>query len=186
MKLFPDITSLLRKHMFSLHTDPSFFFYQGFLHRHWRFTGQQGKGGYHLLFHSTTSARSRTLRHLFATLHVRWLSRIFSHNACVYQTAIRWDLPTYRITIWVIDWLIVCLFTWWIDTKFLLQRFDIGNQPSKHFNVGSTLFLGWYDVATSHNVKSTLKQRCVRQRWNLQRWTTLKQRCVFQRWIEQH
>ena len=55
-----------------------FFFYQGFLHRHWRFTGQQGKGGDHLLFHSTTSTRSRTLRHLFATLHVRWLSRIFN------------------------------------------------------------------------------------------------------------
>ena len=37
----------------------------------------------------------------------------------------------------------------------------------------------------SHNVKSTLKQRCVRQRWNLQHRTTLKQRCGFQRWIEQ-
>ena len=47
-----------------------FFFYQGFLHSHWRFTGQQGKGGDHL-FHSTTSTRSRILRHLFATLHVR-------------------------------------------------------------------------------------------------------------------
>ena len=54
-----------------------FFFYQGFLHRHWRFTGQQGKGGDHLLFHSTTSTRSQTLRHLFATLHVRWLSTYF-------------------------------------------------------------------------------------------------------------
>ena len=51
-----------------------FFFYQGFLHRHWRFTEQQGKAGDHLFFHSTTSTRSRTLRHLFATLHVRWLS----------------------------------------------------------------------------------------------------------------
>ena len=49
--------------------------------------------------------------------------------------------------------------------------------PSKHFNVGSTLLLGWYDVATSHSVKSTLKQRCV-----FQRWTTLKQLCVFQCW----
>ena len=39
--------------------------------------------------------------------------------------------------------------------------------PSKHFNALSTLFLGRYDVATSHNVKSTLKQRCVSQRWNL-------------------
>ena len=43
----------------------------------------------------------------------------------------------------------------------------------------------WYDAATQHNVKSTLKQRCIRQRWNLQRSTTFKRRCVFQRWIEQ-
>ena len=31
---------------------------------------------HHLLFHSTTSTHSRTLRLLFATWHVRWLSRI--------------------------------------------------------------------------------------------------------------
>ena len=55
-----------------------------------------------------------------------------------------------------------------------LREFDIWEcYPSKHFNVGSMLFLGWYDVATSHNVKSTLKQRCVRQRWNLQRWNNV-------------
>ena len=45
------------------------------------------------------------------------------------QTATRWDLLPYRITIWVIDWWCnVYLFTWWIDTRFLLQRFDIGNR----------------------------------------------------------
>ena len=43
------------------------------------------------------------------------------------------------------------------------------NHPREHFNVGSTLHLGQYDVATSHNVKATLKQRCVHKRWNLQR-----------------
>ena len=109
----------------------SFFFYQGFLHRHWRFTGQQEKGGDHLLLHSATSTRSRTLRHLLATLHVRWISRNFNRNACVYQTATRWDLPPHRITIWVIDWWCnVCLFTftWWIDARFLLQQLDIGNR----------------------------------------------------------
>ena len=106
-----------------------FFFYQCFLHRHWWFTGQQGKGGEHLLFHFTTSIRLRTLRHLFATLHVRWISRIFNRNACVYQTATRWDLPPYRMTIWVIHWWCnVCLFTWWIDTRFPLQRFYIGKR----------------------------------------------------------
>ena len=55
-------------------SDLYFFFYQGFLHRHWRFKGQQGKGRDHFLFLSTTSTCSPTLRHLFATLHVRWLS----------------------------------------------------------------------------------------------------------------
>ena len=53
-----------------------FFSIRVFFHRHWRFTGQQGKGWVHLLFHSTTSTILRTLRHLFATLHVRWLSHI--------------------------------------------------------------------------------------------------------------
>ena len=34
-----------------------------------------------------------------------------------------------ELPIWVIDWWCnICLFTWWIDTKFLLQRFDIGNR----------------------------------------------------------
>ena len=65
-----------------------------------------------ILFHSTTSTRSRKFRHLFATLHVRWVSHIFNRNACIYQTATRWDLPPHRITIWLIDDVIlifVCL-----------------------------------------------------------------------------
>ena len=75
-----------------------------FFHGHWQLTGQQGKGGEdHLLFHSTTSTHSRTFTHLFATLHVRWLSQIFNRNACNYQTATRWDLPPYRFLIWLID-----------------------------------------------------------------------------------
>ena len=101
-----------------------------FFHRHWPLTGRQRKAGDHLLFHSTTSARSQTFRHLFvlfrtttstrsqtfrhlfATLHVRWLSHIFSSNDCFYQTVTRWVLPPYRITISLIDDVIlffVCL-----------------------------------------------------------------------------
>ena len=45
-------------------------------------------------------------------------------------------------------------------------------KPNKHFNVVSTLFLGWYDVAKSDNIKSTLKQRCARLCLNLQLWIT--------------
>ena len=111
-------------------TVPIFFFNQGFLsqtltsHR----TTVEGRGPSFLLFYSTTSARSRTLRHLFATMHVRWLSRIFNRNACVYQLATWWDLPPYRISIWKIDWWCnVCLFTWWIVSRFCYSDFDIGN-----------------------------------------------------------
>ena len=82
----------------------SFFFYQGFLSRALTThkTAEEGRGD-HLLFHPTTSTRSRTFKHLFATLHVRWLSHISHRNACIYQTATRWDLPPNRITIWLID-----------------------------------------------------------------------------------
>ena len=105
-----------------------------FFHRYRRSTGQQGKAGDHLLFQFTTTTRSQTLRHLFATLYVRWLSCIFSRNACVYQAAAtRWDLTIYRITIWLVDWLIdwwcsVCLLTWWVTSRVSLQRFNIGNR----------------------------------------------------------
>ena len=100
-----------------------------FFHGHWRLRGQQGKWGDHLLFHSTTSTCSRTFRHLFATLHVRWLSHIFNHTTCIYQTATWWDLPPYQITIWLIDDVtLVFLFVYvmiWFD--FFLQQFETGN-----------------------------------------------------------
>ena len=48
-----------------------FFSIRAFFHGHWQATGQQGKGGDHLLFHSSTFTRSRTFRHLFVTVHVR-------------------------------------------------------------------------------------------------------------------
>ena len=109
----------------------SFYFYLLYFsirilfHRHWRFTGQQGKVGDHLLLYSTTSSRSSTLRHLFATLHVRWQSRIFDRNACVYQTYHLIELSFD----WLIDWWWnVCLFTWWIDSRFLFQRFDMAKR----------------------------------------------------------
>ena len=86
-----------------------FFSIKVFFHRNWRFTGQ---GWGHLLFRSTTFTRSGTLRHLFATLHARWLSHIFNRTPCIYQTATRWDLSPYRITIWLIEVMLVfaCLF----------------------------------------------------------------------------
>ena len=86
-------------------------------------------------FHSTISTRSRIFRHLFdliylLTLHVRWLSHIFNHTACIYQTATRWDLPPYRITIWLIDD-VMLIFVCLIDDLalgFCFSQFDTGNR----------------------------------------------------------
>ena len=75
--------------------------------------GMEGR----IFFHSTTSNRSRTLRPLFATLHVRWLSRIFNRNACVYQTATRWD---YHLIDLPFEWLIgVAIFVCLLDELIL-------------------------------------------------------------------
>ena len=103
-------------------------------HGHWQLTGQQGKGGDHPLFRSTTYTHSRTLRHLFATLYVRWLSHIFNRTTCIYQAATRWDLSPYRITIWLIDnvTLSFCLFTWWFDYSFLVTVMWDGKPVDSH------------------------------------------------------
>ena len=62
-----------------------------FFHGHWRLIGQAWKGEDHFLLHSTTSTCSQTFRHLFATMHVRWISHILNRNPCIYQTATRWE-----------------------------------------------------------------------------------------------
>ena len=79
------------------------FFNQCFFNRHWQFTRQERKGRNIFLFASITFPYSQTCRYLSATLHVRWLPRIFNRTACNYQTTARWDLPLYLIIVWLID-----------------------------------------------------------------------------------
>ena len=90
-----------------------FFFYQGFLsqtltiHR----TAGEGRGPsfiplYH--FHPLTNIET-----LICNFACEMNIIILNRNACVYQAATLWDLPTYGITIWLIEWWCnVCLFTW--------------------------------------------------------------------------
>ena len=110
----------------------AFFFFpiRVFFHWHWRLTGQQGKGGDHFLFHSTTSTRSRTLKELFCNFAREMTITYFNRTACIYQAATRWDLPPYRITIWLIDDVTFdfCLFICWFDLRFMLQLLDTGNR----------------------------------------------------------
>ena len=101
----------------------TFFSIRVFYHGYGRLIGQQGKEKDHLLFHSTTFTRSQTFRHLFATLHVKWLSHIFNRNACIYQTATRWDLTTlsncYLIDWWCVVYLLVELILGFVTAIFV-------------------------------------------------------------------
>ena len=66
---------------------------------------QDSRGREETIFYSALPLPSAH-KHLdiyFATLHMRWLSYISNRRACIYQAAPRWDLPPYRVTIWVID-----------------------------------------------------------------------------------
>ena len=91
-----------------------FFSIRIFFHRHWQFTGQQGRRKDHALFFSVTSTRLWAFRYLFATLHVRWLPPIFNCIVCNYQVATRWVLPSYWTTILIEWWCSAsfCLFSW--------------------------------------------------------------------------
>ena len=106
-----------------------YIFFQGFLSRALTTHSTVGEGRGPFLFHSTTS-----------TVHKNWDiylqlcmwdgSHIFNCIACICQTATWWDLPFYRITIWLIDdvmLFIYFLFTRWFDSRFLLQQFDKRN-----------------------------------------------------------
>ena len=71
------------------------------------------------------------------------------------QTAIWWDLSPYQITIWLIDWWCnVYLLTWWIDSRFLLQQFDIGNRWI--WTITLVLQANWVTKCTNHGWESFL------------------------------
>ena len=115
------------------------FFIRVFFHGHWELTGEQGKGGDHLLFHFTTSTCSRTSRHLLATSHVRWLSHIFNRNACIHRTASLWDLPPYH---YLIDWwcdIYFCFLVRWIDFSFCYSHLTW--ETSGHKLVSNTILV---------------------------------------------
>ena len=100
-----------------------FFSITTFFHKHWQLTGRDWKGEDHFLFHSTTFTRSQTFRHLFATMHVRWLSHIFNRNPSIYQEATRWEFTTLS-NYHLIDWCEVhfSFFPWWFNSRFSLQQ----------------------------------------------------------------
>ena len=66
---------------------------------------QDSKGRDGTIFYSTLPLPSAHEHSdiYFSTLHVKWPSHIWHHISRIDQSTTRWDLPPYRITIWVID-----------------------------------------------------------------------------------
>ena len=88
-----------------------FFSIRVFFHKHWRLTGQQGKGG--TIFYSALPLPPAPEHSDIYLQLCMWDDyHIFNRTACTYQTATRWDLQPYWITIWLIDYVtlvFVCL-----------------------------------------------------------------------------
>ena len=94
-----------------------FFSVRVFLHGHWRLTGQQGKGGDHL-YSTLPLPPAHEHSDIYLQLCMWDDYHIFNRTACIYQAATRWDLPPYRITIWLIDdvmLIFVCLLVYLIQ-----------------------------------------------------------------------
>ena len=101
-----------------------FFPVRVFFHKHWRFTGQERKGGNH---HYSSLALPPAHGHSDIYLQLcTWddYHYFFIRIAFNYQNATRWDLPPYWITIWLTDGVFFRLSTWWFISRFLLQRLD--------------------------------------------------------------
>ena len=91
---------------------------------------QDSKGRQETIFYFTLPLPSaHEHSEIYLQLCMWWLSRIFNRNSCAYQTATRWDLPPYWITILLIDdvTLSFCLRDDLI-LAFLLQQFETGNR----------------------------------------------------------
>ena len=108
VKTNPYHRHLHQKKVLSLH----FFFLSGFLSRTlttYRTAGERRGPSFILLYHFHPLTNIQTFICNFAR---EMTITYFNRNACIYQTATRWDLPPYRITIWLIDDVIlifVCL-----------------------------------------------------------------------------
>ena len=80
-----------------------FFSVRVFFHGQRQLTGQLGKGRDHICipfyhFHPLTNIQT-----FICNFACEMIITYFNRTTCIYQTATQWDLPPYRITIWLID-----------------------------------------------------------------------------------
>ena len=116
-------------HYFCIMTD-IFFSIRVFFRRHWHSQDSSGKEG--TIFYSTLPLPSA---HEHSGIYLQlctWDDYHVFLIATLVFTRLLLDEIYHLIELrsnWLIDWWCnVCLFTWWIDSRFLLQRFWMGNR----------------------------------------------------------
>ena len=118
--------------MFSLFFFPIRVFFQ----RYWRFTGQQRKEGDHLLFHCSTSTRSRTLKH--SQLCMRDDYHVFLIATFVFTRLLLKEIyhliePPFK---WLID---DAMFVWLLDELILAFCYSDFTLETGGFELASTI-----------------------------------------------
>ena len=95
------------------------------------------------------------------------LSYIFN-PACVYQMATWWDLPSYWITIWLIDWLIGNAMFVYLIIWFLVFITAIWHGETGGSELASTITLilqvNWPNKCASHYNRATIEEHDCFQR----------------------
>ena len=121
-----------------------FFSIRIFFHRHWRLTGQQGKGGDHLLFHSTLPP-AHEHSDIYLQLCMWDDYHIFLIAPLVFTRLLLdeiYQFTTLSNTIWLTDdvTLSFCLFTWWFDSSFFFCYSNLRLETGG-FELASTITL---------------------------------------------
>ena len=120
--------------MFSLFFFPIMVFFQ----RYWQFTGQQRKEGDHLLFHSSTFTRSRTLRHLQLCMWVDY--HVFLIATFVFTRLLLGEI--YHLIELPFKWLIDdAMFVWLLDELILAFCYSDFTLETGGFELASTITL---------------------------------------------
>ena len=96
-----------------------FFSIRVFFHRHWQLTGQQGKGGDFSFFHSTTSTRSRTFRHLCA-IQMMTITTFLGGTPTE-----SWSMPQEPYIIWLSFMIHMCEVIYLLVVFSFFQNFDV-------------------------------------------------------------
>ena len=111
-----------------------------FFYRHWRFTGQQWKGG--VIFYSTLPLPATHAHSDICLQLCMWDDyHVFLISTLVFIRLLLDEI--YHLIDW---WCNVCLFTWWCDSRFFVKAIWHGSRVALNSHWLSPLNYSWTDL----------------------------------------